>query len=133
MKDWQWAAGAVDWSQLAGLVSAVTTRPDGRREEFRFEPLLEENCLHSTAQIPEPHEFQVELVVRQPLPGQSAADRFSFDFREDHDDHSDGHGHGHGHGHEHHDGHEHGHHHEESFAIKVSYALAYPHPHPNPS
>ena len=47
---------------LADDISATTIRPDGTRQTFQFEQ--KSDFLESTSDIPEPHEFNVEVNVR---------------------------------------------------------------------
>lgn len=80
---------------MAKIVSVSTTRPNGKKQVFLFEALLEENCLHSTEDIPEPHEFTAEVEIH----GFASSENYTVEFKE----HEDHHGHvDHGHEEEHH-------------------------------
>jgi nickel/cobalt exporter len=79
-------AGGHGWP--ASDVSLVTERPDGARQEFRFEP--RGGCLESTDEIPEPHEFMARLSLGHA--GHSHDYDLSF---------VEGHGHDHDHDHMH--------------------------------
>jgi hypothetical protein len=130
-----------------GDIEVETVRSDGSRQTFHFVPLSVEDpsFLHSTDEIPEPHEFTA--TVRYSLNGEMFTRSLEFAEPEGHD-HSHGHGHdhheshdhdhhkshehdhdhSHGHGHDHHEGHDdhdgHDHHddhddHDESFLVEV--------------
>ncbi len=92
VRDWK---NFTDYSSMAKIVSVSTTRPDGKKQVFLFEALLEENCLHSTEDIPEPHEFTAEVEIH----GFASSENYTVEFKE----HEDHHGHvDHGHEEEHH-------------------------------
>jgi cation diffusion facilitator family transporter len=81
---------------VQGAVSLETLRPDGGRQLFALR--LQCNCLESTNDIPEPHEFTVELKLAHEGHTHTYTTRFT----------EDDHGHDHS-GHEHgQDGHAHG-------------------------
>lgn len=96
---------------MAKMVKVTTIRPDGSRKTFSFEALLEENCLHSTEAIPEPHEFTAELELLTLAGNSTPPQKYSVQFVEHHDlvksDRDDDH---HGHGHDH----------DETFHIQVT-------------
>ena len=76
--------------QLAAMASAsgvslITTRPGDMEQTFHF--AAKDGFLESTTEIPEPHEFQIELV----LPHEGATRSYRTEFVEGHDHH---HGHG---------------------------------------
>lgn len=76
----------------AEAVTLVTARPDGGKQTFAF--TARDNFIASTTDIPEPHEFAVELH----LPGASGVQTLQAKFTEEH---HHGHDHSHGPGHEH--------------------------------
>ncbi len=81
-------------SPIADAVITIgTTRPDGAKQLFEFVP--EADCLRSTADIPEPHEFDVQLALSHKTAPQEV---YQTKFTEE------GHGHSHGPG-----GHSHDH------------------------
>jgi hypothetical protein len=101
---------------MSSMMSVTTTRGNGMKQAFHLEPLLEENCLHSTESIPEPHSFTAEVQLNNHFTNK--IEKFKVEFKEPEDDehdvhnHSshqhnalslldDDHGHGHGHGHDH--------------------------------
>lgn len=61
-------------AQAATEVTVKTIRPDGSQQVFKFAPLPGTQYLHSTVDIPEPHEFDVELKYHQ--------ETFKIEFRE---------------------------------------------------
>jgi hypothetical protein len=132
-KNWK---NLIDYQTLSSLITVTTIRTNSVKQVFHFEALLEENCLHSTESIPEPHNFQAEVQLFNRLTNKT--EKFSVEFKEpadedddhnhsshhhqnnfsilddDDDHHSNGHGHGHGHDHNSHD---------ETRRIKVSWML----------
>ncbi len=74
-------------------ISLETIRPDGRSQTFAFTP--RHDYLEATADLPEPHEFDVRLEVDHHGHAHSYRSRFTEE------------GHSHGGGHDHH-GHDHG-------------------------
>jgi nickel/cobalt transporter (NicO) family protein len=82
----------------AEAVTLVTVRPDGAKQTFAF--AARDNFIVSTTDIPEPHEFTVELR----LLGASGIQTLHAQFTEEHHhghDHSHANAHSHGPGHEH--------------------------------
>jgi cation diffusion facilitator family transporter len=81
----------------AGAVELETVRPGGERQPFAFH--LDDQCLESTDEIPEPHEFRVVLG----LGAGATARTYEAQFTEERYSHETGSGHGHagGHGHVH--------------------------------
>lgn len=82
----------------AESVTLVTTRPDGTKQTFAF--TARGNFIASTTDIPEPHEFAVELR----LPSAGGVQTLQAKFTEEHHhghDHSHAHAHSHGPGHDH--------------------------------
>ncbi len=82
----------------AEAVTLVTMRPDGAKQTFAF--VRRGYFIASTTDIPEPHEFAVELR----MPGASGTQTLQTQFTEGHHhghDHSHAHAHSHGPGHEH--------------------------------
>jgi hypothetical protein len=118
-----------NYSQLANQITVTTKRNNGKRTIFHFSHSLEDNCLKSVEEIPEPHEFKAEITINNTVTKKK--ENYSIDFKEPDDHHHGGHNHSHqriqgddegegtpvgdeGHGH-------HGHDHDETFRIKVNY------------
>jgi hypothetical protein len=117
-----------NYSQVANQITVTTKRNNGKRQVFQFNHSLEDNCLKSVEEIPEPHEFKAEITISNPVTKKK--ENYSIDFKEPDDHHHGGHNHSHqrlqgeegertsagdeGHGH-------HGHDHDETFRIKVNY------------
>jgi nickel/cobalt exporter len=99
----------------AESVSLVTARPDGARQTFAF--TARDNFIASTTDIPEPHEFAVELR----LPGAGGTRTLHAQFTEEH---HHGHDHSHAHAHSHGPGHEHDHGHDDAHAREHAADLA---------
>lgn len=91
----------------AEAVTLVTTRPDGARQTFVFTNRA--NFIASPTDIPEPHEFGVELR----LPSVSGPQTLQTQFTEEH---HHGHDHSHAHAHSHGPGHDHSHGHDDAHA-----------------
>ncbi len=82
----------------AESVSLTTERPDGAKQTFAL--VTRGNFIASSADIPEPHEFSVELQ----LPSAGGMQTLHTQFTEEHPhghDHSHAHAHSHGPGHDH--------------------------------
>ncbi|MFA6544792.1 MAG: sulfite exporter TauE/SafE family protein [Limisphaerales bacterium] len=79
-------------------VTLTTLRPDGARQTFAF--VTCGNFIASTTDIPEPHEFAVELRLPHAGGMQTLNARFTEEHHHGHD-HSHAHAHSHGPGHDH--------------------------------
>ena len=103
----------------AEAVTLITTRPDGARQTFAF--TARGNFIASTTDIPEPHEFAVELH----LPGAGGTQTLQAQFTEEHHhggDHSHAKAHSHGSGHQHSHGHDDAHAREHAAELERRFA-----------
>ena len=103
----------------AEAVTLTTLRPDGAKQIFAF--VLCGNFIESTTDIPEPHEFAVELR----LPSTGGTQTLQTQFTEEHHhghDHSHAHAHSHGPGHDHSPGHDDAHAREHAAELKQRFA-----------
>ncbi|MEN9573990.1 MAG: nickel/cobalt efflux transporter RcnA [Verrucomicrobiota bacterium] len=99
----------------AESVSLTTLRPDGAKQTFAF--VTRANFIASTTDIPEPHEFSVELRLPRAGGTQTLETQFT-------EEHHHGHDHSHAHAHSHGSGHDHSHGDDDAHAREHAADLA---------
>ena len=99
----------------AEAVTLATVRPDGAKQTFAF--TTRDNFIASTTDIPEPHEFAVELRLPRAGGTQSLQTQFTEEHHHGHDHHA-------GHDDPHASGHDHAHGHDDAHAREHAADLA---------